>query len=188
MRSLLFALISIGAVSRLAAATIDFTPMESKRQLEGVTFRQVLFHQAGQVISYEPPREWVYSGDTSQLTLTPPKTSQAKASIEQTTLAAPQTFDPATLQQLQQFVLTSLPPEAHNVQLVSVEENPVRINQQPSYEITASYSYFGQDYQLSVIFANLNDLQLRFRFVSRKADFDALHRAFRGSLFSLHWS
>lgn len=36
------------------------------------------------------------------------------------------------------------------------------------------------------MFANLGDKQLRCRLVARKADFDVLHRAFRGSLFSLH--
>jgi hypothetical protein len=67
------------------------------------------------------------------------------------------------------------------------EPNPVLINQRASYVITANYNYFGQDYAVSVLFANLGDTQLRARLVARKSDFDALQRAFRGSLFSLHW-
>jgi hypothetical protein len=34
----------------------------------------------------------------------------------------------------------------------------------------------------------LGDTQLRARLVARKADFDTLQRAFRGSLFILHWT
>ena len=188
MRFLLTASLAASAIFQCAASPIDFTPTEGQRQLEGMIFPLVMFHQDNHLITYEPPRGWTYTGDPAHVVLTPPKVSQARASMEQVSLPSPQTFDEATVEQLRQVVLGSLPPDAQNVQFVAAENNPVRIDQQDSYEITASYSYFGQPYQVSVIFANLGELQVRFRIVARKEDFEDLHRAFRGSLFSLHWS
>jgi hypothetical protein len=180
--------LAAGMLYHASAGTIDFTPTEGQRQLEGIVFTQTLFHQDGRVITYETPREWSRWGNSSRLILTPPGTSRAQAIIEQVTLPGPQTFDDPATKQLQQIVLNSVPPDAHDVQLVSVEANPVRINHQASYEVKASYRYFGQNYQVGVIFANLGDLQLRFRFVARTSEFEELYRMFRGSLFTLHWS
>ena len=61
------------------------------------------------------------------------------------------------------------------------------INQHETYEVTVLYNFYGADYQLSVLFANLPDTQLRFRTVARKADFDTVHREFRAGLFTLSW-
>jgi hypothetical protein len=188
MRIFLSSLLAASALSECFAGPIDFTPSSGQRELEGMVFPQLLFHQDGRVISYEPPRGWVLHGSSSQLILTLPETGLARATVDQVFLPAPQGFDAATIKNLRQIVLGSLPPDAEKVQLLSEEANPVRINGQDSYEIRASYSYFGQDQRISVIFANLGDLQLRFRFAANKKHFDALYRAFRGSLFSLHWS
>ena len=119
--------------------------------------------------------------------LNPPNVSQAQATMEQSPLAAPQILDEPTLKQLQQTALASVPGGAQKVALVSEERSPLRINQQETYEVTVSYQFFGQDYELSVLFANLADTQLRFRTVARKADFEKVHREFRASLFTLSW-
>ena len=77
---------------------------------------------------------------------------------------------------------------ARDAKIVAEEQNPVSINRQPSYAITADYRFYDQDYVVSILFANLGDTQLRARLVARKADFEALQRVFRGSLFTLHWA
>jgi hypothetical protein len=188
LRSFLITFAVASTFARCFAGPIDFAPTTGHREVEGIVFPQVVFHQDGHAISYEPPKGWTYTGDSTQFRLTPPKTTLAQAQIGQSLLPAPQTFDEATIKQLQQIVISSLPGDAKNVQLVPQEPNTIRINQQPSVEVVVSYTYFGQDYLASVTFANLGDLQLRFRIVARKAEFEALHRAFRASLFSLHWS
>jgi hypothetical protein len=170
-----------------AAGPIDFTPTSGQRLLENVVFPQLIFHQDGHAITYEQPRNWTFTASAVQLKLMPPNISQAQATIEQVTLPASQTFDEVTAATLRQVVLKSLPGEAQNAKVVLEEQNPVAVNQQPSYAITANYAYFGQDYAVSVLFANLGETQLRARLVARKGDFDALQRAFRGSLISLHW-
>lgn len=45
----------------------------------------------------------------------------------------------------------------------------------------------GERDRQSVPFMNLPDTQLTFRFLSRKPDFEKLHRAFRASLCSWQW-
>lgn len=187
MRILLSAVLASSVVLPCAAGPIDFTPTSSQRVLENVVFPQLTFHQDGHTITYEQPRNWTFTGSAAQLKLTPPGISQAQATIEQVALPSPQTLDELTAAALRQVVLGSIPGEAQNAKVVLEEQNPVAVNQQPSYSITANYSYFGQDYAVSVLFANMGQTQMRARLVARKADFDALQRAFRGSLFSLHW-
>jgi hypothetical protein len=187
MRILLTVVLASIAVLPCVGGPIDFTPTTGHRELEHVVFPQIIFHQDGHAITYEQPRNWTFTGDAAQLTLTPPGVSQAQATIEQVALPRPQIFDEATATALRQVVLGSIPRDAQDAVVVTEEQSPVQINQQVSYAITAGYSYFGQDYEISILFANLGDTQLRARLVARKADFDALQRAFRGSLFSLHW-
>lgn len=170
-----------------ARAGVDFTPTGGERVLEGIVFKQIVFHQDGHPITYEQPRGWSYSGDAAGLKLTPPNVSQAQAVIEQSPLPAPQIFDEATRLQLQQRVLGSVPNGSLNVALVAEEINPVRIKQRDTYAVTVSYSFYGEDYGMSVLFANLDDTQLRFRTVARKADFEEVRRVFRASLFTLAW-
>jgi hypothetical protein len=170
-----------------ATAGIDFTPTPGERTLEGVVFKQLIFHQGGHKISYEPPRGWTYAGDAAQLKLSPPNLSQAQATMEQSPLATPQVLDDAVARRLQQSALAAAPSGAQKIALVSEERNPLRIDRQETYEAVISYNFFGQDYELSVLYANLPDTQLRFRTVARKGDFEKVHRAFRASLFSLSW-
>ena len=177
MRILPLVLLTSTAVLRSSAGPIDFSPTIGQRELEGIIFPQVVFHQDGHAISYEQPRHWKCSGDSARLSLTPSDVGQAAATLTQAPLPAQPVFDEATTNGLKRSVLESLPSEAQNAHLVSEEQNPVRINQRESYAVTVSYSYFGQDYMACVVFVNLVDTQLRARLIARKADFDALQRA-----------
>jgi hypothetical protein len=186
MRTLLTAALSCSTLLPCAAGPIDFTPMSGQRALEKVEFPQLVFHQDGHFVTYEQPRNWTFTGSAAQLKLTP-SNSQAQATIEQVALSGPQPFDEAAVTALRQVVIESVPGDAKEPKVVAEEQNPVPINRQPSYSITVNYRYYGQDYAVSVLFANLGDTQLRARLVARKTDFEELQRAFRGSLFSLHW-
>jgi hypothetical protein len=61
------------------------------------------------------------------------------------------------------------------------------INGHETLEVTVQYQLYSEQYQQSVLFMNLLETQLTFRFLSRKSDFEKLHQAFRGSLCSLQW-
>jgi hypothetical protein len=170
-----------------ARAGVDFTPASEARTLEGIVFKQILFHQDGHPIAYEQPRGWTFAGDPSAMKLTPPNVSQAQATMEQSPLSGPQSFDEAAAKELHQQVLRSVPEGARDVVLVTAEKNPLRINQQETYEVTLLYNFYSEDYELSVLFANLPDTRLRFRTGARIADFEKVRREFHASLFTLSW-
>ena len=185
MRRTLLLLLAASVTRFAIAAPIDFTPASGTRKLEGIVFPQVNFHRDGRTITYEPPKDWAYTGDANHFIVTPPNSLQAQGKFEQTQLQAPQVFDAAALEELRRFVLSSIPADAQDAKIVSEEANPVRINGKDSYEIIATYTYFGQRQQVGVIFASYGDMQLRCRFVAHQADFVPLYRAFRASLFTL---
>lgn len=180
---LVIGLISIASTQ----AGIDFTPTISERELAGIKFKQLNFKHNGRVVTYEQPKGWKYSGGGNSLKLNPPDVAQADAEIDQVRLEAPQKLDEETVKALQAQVLASVPKDSQNVTLVSEEKNPFRINQHETYAITISYVAFGQEFQRWVLFLNLPDTQVRFRFTARKADFDKGQKAFRASLFSWKW-
>jgi hypothetical protein len=171
----------------LAIAAIDFTPTIGERILEGIKFPQLFFHEKERKISYEQPRGWTYSGDSSRIKFAPPSVPQAFGEISQVPLPAPQNFDEPTTKSLQDQVLHSLPGDSHDAVVVSAEKNPLMINGHDTFEVVAEYQLYGERYRQSVLFMNLSDTQLTFQFVSRKPDFEKLHQAFRGSLCSLQW-
>jgi hypothetical protein len=170
-----------------AGAAIDFTPITGERVLEGVVFKQLIFHESGRAITYEQPRGWTYSGDSNRIRFTPPDIRQAQADMAQSPLLEPQTFNDATAKLLQNQVLASIPPGSQNVTVISEEQNPVSINRQQTYAVIIGYSLSGQEYRLSVIFLNLPNTQVQFRVIARKQDFEEVNRLFRASLFSLQW-
>jgi hypothetical protein len=186
MRTVLTAAFSYGVLLSCAGGPIDFTPASGQRVLENVAFPQLVFHQDGRPITYEQPRNWTFTAGAAQLKLTP-DVAQAQASIEQVPLSGPELFDETAVAALRTVVLGSIPGGARDSKIVAEEENPVPINRHPSFAITATYIFFDEEYVISMLFANLGDTQVRARLVGRKTDFDKLQRAFRGSLFSLHW-
>jgi hypothetical protein len=179
-------LLLLTALSRLFAS-IDFTPGHGERVLEGIKFQELYFHENGRKISYEQPRGWSYTGDSSRIRFIPPDVQQAFGEMAQVPLSAPQNFDESTIKVLQERALQAVPAESQNVVLVSAEKNPLMINQHETFEVTVAYQLYGEQYHRSVLFMNLSDTQLTFAFVARKPDFDKLHQAFRGSLCSLQW-
>ncbi len=186
IRRIYLAILFLAVVSR-AHAGIDFTPTAGERTLEGIVFKQLVFHQNGRPITYEQPRGWTFSGGGNGIKFSPADVSQAQAFIEQVPLAAPLVMDDATVAKLREQAMATVPNGAQNVVLVSEEKNPLPIHQRETYAVTISYDFYGEVYNTSVLFANLDDTQLRFRTVARKADFENVRRAFRASLFTLSW-
>lgn len=177
----------LALVAMSVQASIDFTPERTDRVLDGVKFQQLVFHENGRSITYEQPRGWTYNASATQISFTPLNIALAQASIEQSSLPAPQNFDETTIKNLRQQVIDSVPPSSRNVTITSEEKNSVIVNRHETYEVTIAYEAFGQEFQRSIVFLNLSDTQLRFRLTARKQDFEKLHKAFRGSIFSWQW-
>jgi len=170
-----------------AQSGIDFTPAIGERTLEGIKFTELYFHENGHKISYEHPRGWTYSADAGRIKFMPPNVRHAVGEFTQIPLPKPQNFEEATIKSLQNAVLASLPSDSYDAVVVSSAKSPLTINQHETYEVTVAYQLYGERYQQSILFMNLTDTQLMFRFLSRQVDFEKLHQAFRGSLCSLQW-
>lgn len=179
--------IAIAAIAVTARGAIDFTPATGERVFEGIRFPELYFHQDGRRISYEQPRGWTYIGDATYIKFVPPEVRQAFAEITQAPLPKPQNFDEDTMKSLQTKASALLSPDAGDIVVLSAEKNPLMINAHDTFEVILGFQLYGEHYLQSVLFMNLPDTQLSFRVLSRKVDFEKLHRDFRGSLCSLQW-
>lgn len=177
----------VGTVWSSATAAIDFTPISGERTVDGIVFKHVVFRENGAPISYDVPRGWTCTGNSTGLRLTPPDATQAYAEIVQQPLPEPQPLDEAAVEKLRAQASASVPPGSLDLTLVGEEAGNIRIKGAETYGMTQGYVLHGEEYQCNVLYANLNDTQLRFRVVARKKDFEAVFRAFRGSLFTLRW-
>jgi hypothetical protein len=168
-----------------ASADLQFTPKVVEYELDNITFKQLAFSDGtGKEVTYQQPDGWDYSGSAAKLTLHPPKAAQAEGTITTVTLSQPGVFDGATPAKLAEEVLASAPKGSTNVTLVSQEKNPLLIGRKETLLIIISYTFYGQNYERSVMFLNRGNEQVRFQFVSRAADFKDLQRAFLASQFT----
>src|SRR2546421_3659705 len=172
MKTKLLVFLLLGPPLWCAFAEIDFTPTPGERTFEGIKFPELYFHEKDRKISYEQPRRWRYSGDSSRIRFTPPNVLQAFGEISQTPSPVPQNFDEPTMKRLQDQVLASLSPDSRNVAILSTEKNPLAINARETFEVTVAYELYSERYHQSVLFMNSPDTQLSFRFVARKPDFE----------------
>ncbi len=88
------------------------------------------------------------------------------------------------MKELQAQAMRTIPAGSEEITLVAEEQNPVRFLGHDSYGVTINYLLHGHAFTCNVLFANLEDSQVRFRFVARKDEFEKVFRNFRGSLFS----
>jgi hypothetical protein len=188
MRYLKSILLCLIATAAQASAGIDFTPTVTRYFNEGAEFSNVSFKDDKRTISLTLPRLWICHGDSSRLQLTPPNQDFAEGIIQATPTKGALPFNEANLKALEQQVLATLPPGNQGVTLVSQQENPVGLNQSPSYEFVVSYQALGKNFQRSVIFVSCPDQQLVFRFSAPKSDFDKLNRSFRQTIYSWQWA
>ena len=183
-RSLIIAVFSV-LLALSARADMQFIAKESEYTLEGIKLKQLAFSDgSGIEITYQQPPGWSYSGNAAKLTLHPANAAQAEGTITKVTLLQPGLFDKVTTKQLTEEALASVPKGSTNVTLVSQEKNPVLIGKKETFLVIISYSFYGENYERSMMFLNRGKEQLRFEFVSRAPDFRELQRAFLGSQFS----
>jgi len=164
-----------------ARAELDLTPKLSEYELDGVKFKQLAFSDGSKIVTYAPPRGWDYSGSATQLTLRPPGKSQAEATIRKVVLAQPANFDDGTVKKLVEEAIASVPPGSTDIQLVSQEKNPLRIERKETFCVTLSYNLYGAAYNRSILFLNRGMEQIQFQLSCRRADFRELQATFLDS-------
>lgn len=168
-----------------AEAGVSFTPREVNYRVEGITFNQLSFSEAGAPdVTYQQPPGWRFSGSPAKLTLQPPDRIQAEGLVTAVPLSAPASFDEAETKSLLTQALGLVPEGSTNVTVVSQEHDPVKIGGKETFLVILAYTQNGENYMRSVIFMNRKNEQIRFQFISRTGDFEELNRVFLSSLCS----
>ena len=179
-------LLLLGALFAASArADLQLTPKVSESWVDGAKIKFLAFSDgSGKDITYGPPTGWEYSGSTTRFTLRPPGKPQAEGTIARINLSQPAVFDDETMKKLTAEVLASVPGGSTNVTLVSQEKNPLLIARKETFLVIVSYTFYGENYQRSMMFLNRGNEQVRFQFVSRAVDFKPLQAAFQRSHFT----
>ena len=168
----------------LAYADLDLTPRLQTYELEGVQMRQLVFNDGEQQVTYSPPRNWEYSGGGNRFVLRPKTETAAEAEITTTKTQSPASFNQASVKRLTDEVLSSVPENATNVELVSQQVNPLLIDRKETLLVIIRYNYYSQSYQRSVMFLNRKNEQIRFQLTSYRDSFEKLQKSFESSHYS----
>lgn len=164
-----------------ARAELRLTPSVDEFELDGAKLKQLAFQDGGKKVTYQSPRGWDYSGSATQLTLRPPKKTQAEATITRISLSAPGIFDDESLKKLVADATALAPKGSANVTVVSQEKSPLRINGKETFLVILKYDFYGESYSRSILFLNREKEQIRFQLTSRQGDFSQLQKAFLSS-------
>jgi hypothetical protein len=179
-------LLLVGALFVASArADLQLSPRLSESWVDGAKIRFLVFSDgSGKEITYGPPAGWEYSGSSAKLALYPPGKPQAQGTISRIGLNQPAVFDAETMKKLAAEALASVPEGGTAVALVSQEKNPFFIAGKETFLVIVSYTFYGENYQRSMMFLNRGNEQVRFQFVSRTVDFKNLQAAFQSSQLS----
>jgi hypothetical protein len=168
-----------------ARADLRLSPRVCQTRVDGALVKFLAFSDGSDKdITYGPPTGWEYSGSTSKFTLHPLGKAQAEGTISRISLDQPMVFNDETMKKLATEALASAPEGSTNVALVSQQKNPLLIGRKETFLVIVSYTLYGDNYQLSMMFLNRGNEQVRFRFVSRAVDFKDLQAAFQRSHFT----
>jgi hypothetical protein len=172
-----------------ADAEINLTPVRSIREFEGCKFPQLEFRDQGRTITYEAPSGWEpLLRDKHTLALVPPGKDLVSAKIKFIPTPGRLVLDEAQLQYFKETASELLPADGRLMSEPTVTANPLLFNDRPTCEIDLYFVHQSQRLRLSVLFVDLGESQLRFSLISRPADFEELHNAFRASWYSWQWT
>jgi len=169
-----------------ACAGFDFTPHDSFYEIEGIRIPILKFHDRGKIISYTPPAQWHPSGRGKTLALFPPKAVQAGAVFEAVSASSkPLQAVPENVGTFRMLAVGLLPPDASKVTVTAAAVSELQISGRPGVEVLLSYTSCAQQFTMTVLFIPHDEELLHLRFTAHTADFAALEKLFRRSLYSL---
>jgi len=185
VRLTIASLISSLLISATAVAEVDFTPRESFYLAEATRVPNIAFRNGSADVTYSPPGGWILSGGGRKVTLTPPNTVQAEASMRTESMKDPMPATDENIKAYGERAVALMPREATKVALVEVGPAPLKVCLHPLIQATLTYVLFGQQFTTTIYFLPYQKEQITFQLTARNADFQALARDFRASLFSL---
>lgn len=178
-------LVVCGIVSFAAAhAELLLMPKVLEYNGDGATLRQLAFFDGSKIVTYQSPRGWKYSGNSTQLTLRPPGKTQTEATITRISLSEPACFDDESLAKLVTEAIAQLPKGSEGIYVTLQEKNPLMIQSKETFLVIINYTAFGEKYSRSILFLNREKDQIRSQLTCRQEDFEGLQRAFLRSQYT----
>jgi hypothetical protein len=181
------AILLLGAQAVPAGNAIQFSASAEEFVGEGIVYHRLHFQDGDRGISYRPPNGWKCALIDNRLRLMPNDKNFAEAQIDSAPLDQPVVFDAAIAASVAQQSLAALPVGNQEAAMVKQDQNTLPLNNNPTLETIISYKLMGETFQRGVIVAITPNNQITFKFSARKADFDALYRAFRASISTWEW-
>jgi hypothetical protein len=172
-------------VGPAALANLDLSPQEVPYELEGTKMSQLAFNNgSSSKATYQPPRNWKYSGGNDYLDLQPEGVAQVKARVNKWPASPELSFDAEGRKRLTEKVTGSLPEGSEQVKILSEELNPLQIAGKQTYLVELSYIYYGERFACYSLFLDRQPEMLCFRLSCRESNYQALREAFHRSLYS----
>ena len=171
----------------IAGNAIQFSGTPEEFFGEGILYRRLHFKDGARPVTYYPPNGWKCVLIDNRLRLTPNDVNLAEAQIESVPLEKAIVLDDKCVAILTEQAFVGLPAGSQQATLVKQEQNALPFNNHPNLETIVAYKLPGETCQRAMLVVLTPNNQIIFRFSARKADFDALYRAFRSSIASWEW-
>lgn len=166
-------------------AELSLSPREEKFELDGTKLTHLVFENGtSKKTTYQPPKQWSYSGSDNKLQLQPPEKGQADVAISKIARQDAIPFEETNREKLKQKAVASLPEDCSDIKVESEELNPLQISGRNTYLFQLSYTRFGERFKRYFLLVDLPNGQLLCQLTSRERDYDALVNAFQHSLCS----
>ena len=192
MKRLLTLCLGFVSIAEMACASssVDFTPISQVVREDGATRRLVFFRSAPtgmhrlSLVQYAPPWPVVGHCESASMSVPGKDASVLIKSVE--------TEEPLCLEDeacVVEWITKSLPKGAERVHVERVTRDPVRLNGQPTIEVTVSYAYFGRSLQESFFLCHRRGIRpcevFVFQVTAKPANFKEVHDVFQASLNSI---
>ena len=175
-------LVAVACAIQLAQAEVDFTPIESTRELDGIVFPITVFRDGVQKITYDPPRGWRLSGSGTKLTLVPQDIPNVDAQVEVNSLTAVLPINEANVQKYVASAQQTVPRGVKVVEVLGSTLNPLKICGFDTLAVEIQYEAFGTTYRSQLLYLNRDRQQWTFRFTAPAATYVRAIEPFRVSL------
>jgi hypothetical protein len=169
-------------------AGINLTPVANEYVSEGIKYTKLTFKDGDRRIDYDPPALWTYRMSGDRLLLLPKNSVRAEAAIQAAPLSRPPAFDKPMIEAAKAQFLSTIPPGAQSLVIMSETENAIPMRGLPNYEFTATYKDLGLEFMRRTLFVNAAETQLIFKFSAPRTEFDKLYPLFRVSILSWEWA
>lgn len=167
-----------------AAAGDMLVPHPDEYEVEGAHFPCMNLSCGDLKITMTPPKGWECAGGSKKAIFRIPGKIQADASIEMTSLDAPDDFE-SLAANINDTAASFLPKDSQDITVEEVGKDCPAISGHTTIEVVLKYWRNNETWTRSILLLNRDKTRFSFVLDCHSADFAELHAQFRSSLFSV---